>query len=164
MNGIDSPLPYVFIGDEAFPLMPNLMKPFPQKNITRPKKIFNYRLSRARRVVENAFGIMANRFRVLLTPIAVSVENVDGIILACTVLHNFLRRKSPSYILPQNVDSENLDNGSVTGGDWRNVSQRMVGLNVARQSTTQNAREIREMYTQYYNGEGAVSFQDRFVQ
>lgn len=59
-------LPYTFIGDQAFPLMVNLMKPYPDKNITRKEKIFNYRLSRARRVVENAFGILASRFRVFL--------------------------------------------------------------------------------------------------
>ena len=54
-------VPYSLIGDDAFPLRPWLMKPFPQRQMTTEERIYNYRLCRARRVVENAFGIMANR-------------------------------------------------------------------------------------------------------
>ncbi|XP_022179309.1 uncharacterized protein LOC111039946 [Myzus persicae] len=48
--------PYVFVSDEAFSLKSNLMKPFSQHELTNHRRIFNYRLSRARRVVENAFA------------------------------------------------------------------------------------------------------------
>lgn len=62
--------PYVFIGDDAFQLTEHIMKPY-RRNINSPRaeKIFNYRICRARRVVENAFGIMSCRFRVLLSTI-----------------------------------------------------------------------------------------------
>jgi hypothetical protein len=74
LPGTDGVLPYVFIGDEAFPLMENVMKQYSQKNITHDERIFNYRLSRARRVVKNVFGILASRFRILLQPIAIDVD------------------------------------------------------------------------------------------
>ena len=57
----DVVLPYAIVGDEAFPLRSYLMKPFPQRNLTRDQRRYNYRISRARRIVENAFGVLANR-------------------------------------------------------------------------------------------------------
>jgi hypothetical protein len=65
-------LPYVIVGDAAFPLKTYLLKPFSYTTEDKCQTIFNYRLSRARRTVENAFGILANRFRVLLSPIQLS--------------------------------------------------------------------------------------------
>ena len=54
------------------------------------KSVFSYRLSRARRVVENAFGILTQRFRVFLRPIAVRVDVDDKIVKASCCLHNLL--------------------------------------------------------------------------
>ncbi|CAN7943147.1 unnamed protein product [Ixodes pacificus] len=62
--GIEGPLPYFFVGDEAFPLKTCMMRPFCKKRqFLHEQRIFNYRLSRARRVVENAFGILAQKWR-----------------------------------------------------------------------------------------------------
>ena len=51
---------YVTVGDDAFPMKPFLMKPYPKRNLSIEQRIFGYRLSRARRVVGNGLGILAN--------------------------------------------------------------------------------------------------------
>jgi hypothetical protein len=53
-------LPYVFVGDEAFPLKRYLMKPYPGRSLTDERHVFNYRLSRLR-IVENAFGLLTSQ-------------------------------------------------------------------------------------------------------
>lgn len=60
IQGTDIKLPHVIVGDEAFPLTRHLMRPYPANQLTNDedKKAFNFRLSRARRVSENAFGLL----------------------------------------------------------------------------------------------------------
>lgn len=84
-------LPYVFVADEAFGLKQFMMRPYPRySTLNCKKKIFNYRLSRARRVVESSFGIMAARWRIYRRSIIASISTVVKIVQATTCLHNFI--------------------------------------------------------------------------
>lgn len=87
--------PYYFVGDAACPLSKHLLKPYPSRNLTNSKRIFNYRLSRARRSVECAFGLMVSKyskFKVLERPILSSPNKTDKIVKAICILHNFIRK------------------------------------------------------------------------
>ena len=94
----DKPLPgmtmkmsHVIFGDEAFPLKTYLMRPYSGAQCDDiEKQQFNYRLSRARRVVENAFGILSQRFRIYNRTIQLQPEIVDKVILTTCILHNFI--------------------------------------------------------------------------
>ncbi|KAG8236928.1 hypothetical protein J437_LFUL014973 [Ladona fulva] len=91
LPGEESVFPFYFVADEAFPLSCNIMKPYPRRQLTNERRIFNYRLSRGRKSVECAFGMLTSKFRLLETPIGCDVSKFDSIILAVCVLHNFIR-------------------------------------------------------------------------
>lgn len=81
----------------AFPLEPNIMKPYPRAHKKGLKfRIFNYRLNRARRVVKNAFGILSAVFRILRKPLLLEPNKTKKAILACIYLHNYLRKRKTS--------------------------------------------------------------------
>uniref|UniRef100_A0A915DTI9 DDE Tnp4 domain-containing protein n=1 Tax=Ditylenchus dipsaci TaxID=166011 RepID=A0A915DTI9_9BILA len=90
LPGTETLLNYHFLGDGAFPLSERMMKPFPGYKLSKDERIFNYRTSRGRRVVENFFGILAATWRCLLWGLEVKEQNADWIIKATVVLHNFL--------------------------------------------------------------------------
>lgn len=93
LPGRDRPVPYVFVADDAFGLHDNIMKPYPGiQEKGSEKRIFNYRLSRARRVVENVFGILSAKFRVLRKPLLLQPDKAEKVVLACAYMHNFLRK------------------------------------------------------------------------
>ncbi|CAN7981129.1 unnamed protein product, partial [Ixodes pacificus] len=100
LPGTSKDMPFVIAGDEAFPLKTYLLKPYPKVDINKnqhdegrgealKKRVFNYRLSRARRVSENAFGILSNRWRIFRT-FEASEKNTIAYIGAYVALQNFL--------------------------------------------------------------------------
>ena len=113
----DKPMPYFIVADDAFALRTWLMKPFSLRNLSERERVFNYRLSRARRIVENAFGILAHRFRCFLGTLQQEPETISSIVMACVCLHNFLRQRNPRQL--EAVDQEGPDHEIIPGA-WRN--------------------------------------------
>ncbi|XP_011350405.3 putative nuclease HARBI1 [Ooceraea biroi] len=91
-------LPYVLLADEAFALKEYMMRPYPRSGrLNRQKKIFNYRLSRGRRVVESSFGILTSRWRIYRRPIISSISTATKIVQATTCLHNFVMKHENNF-------------------------------------------------------------------
>jgi hypothetical protein len=80
------------VADDAFAMKPYIMKPYAFRHMHGSQRIYNYRLSRARRIIENVFGLVSARFRLLRTHIELEPDKVSIIVSAICVLHNFLIR------------------------------------------------------------------------
>lgn len=155
---------FVFVADDAFPLQRHIMKPFPHRQQSHKERIFSYRLSRARRVVENAFGILASRFRIFHSPINLHPDKVVSLVLACTCMHNFLRRDQVTqYTQPEgSLDSEDLLHRTVAPGEWRRKSG-LIGLQRAGRNATHEAKSVREQYMEYFLEENSLAWQDQMA-
>lgn len=109
--------PYVIIGDSAFPLKTYLLRPYPYNSGNREYDTFNYRLGLARRCVENAFGILTQKFRIYQGRIKMNPDSVDNIILTTCILHNFIRKNSDNEANQSNIlEDSRLNNLSPQGG------------------------------------------------
>ncbi|XP_026821209.1 protein ALP1-like [Rhopalosiphum maidis] len=147
IRGIQIPMPYVFVGDEAFGLSTNMLRPYAGKCLLINKRIFNYRLSRARRYVECAFGILSNKWRIFHCAIDVDIELTIDIVKCCCVLHNFVRARD-GY--------EFEDSLMVTGMDDIELDNN---LNVNR-----SINRYRDALTNYFNSElGQVAWQNEKI-
>lgn len=74
---------FIILGDEAFAVSEHVLRPYPSRNLSVTKRIFNYRLSRARRMVECSFGILVSKWRIFNRPLDTSLEFSDIIVKAC---------------------------------------------------------------------------------
>ncbi|XP_050315429.1 uncharacterized protein LOC126749803 [Anthonomus grandis grandis] len=151
---------FYICGDEAFPLSTCLMRPYPGRFLPQIKRIFNYRLSRGRRVVENAFGILSAKWRVYRKPIIAQEETVRSIVKATVCLHNFLIGAEKKYVSPTLVDREDIE-GQQIDGEWRNYATSNLP-NIKRTSTNMYGRTadiMRNKLATFFCNEGAVPFQ-----
>ena len=162
-------VPFVIVGDDIFPLKPWLMKPYPGKNLDQYQRIYNYRLSRARRTIENAFGILVAKWRILWRAIRANVALVEKIVQATICLHNYLRfTESANYTPAGFVDCED-SSGNIIPGDWRSeVSSDEGGLRhldqIGGNRYTFEAGRAGDDFKSYFNSpEGEVPWQLQYV-
>uniref|UniRef100_A0A182F8H5 DDE Tnp4 domain-containing protein n=1 Tax=Anopheles albimanus TaxID=7167 RepID=A0A182F8H5_ANOAL len=142
LPGTYNSVPHVLVGDEGFALQPQLMRPYPRATIVTDsrKKLYNAQLSRARRVVENVFGILTMKWRVFLRPIECKPSTADKIIKAACCLHNYIAEKhSPS---PPPTEQENRNETETQTG--------LITISHTNNRSTQEALEIRETFADYF--------------
>lgn len=146
-------LPHFLIGDEAFPLSAHMMKPYSRRSqLDRQMEIFYYRLCRARRVAENAFGLLSQIFRVFYTPIAISPDTCTDLILVACCLHNLLR---DGYL-------EDNSRPFYSRDETQNPTENMINLAPTRGSAFEGIY-VRNELKAYFDSEiGQVSWQNNY--
>ena len=122
-------MPYVFVADDAFPLKNNIMKPYNSWNLSVEQRIFNYQLSRACRIAENAFGILGSRWHIFQKTIPLAAKKAQMTVLPACALHNFLQGHTTGqgvYIPEVYTDLEDPATHELREGQWRNETHLNV--------------------------------------
>lgn len=161
-------LNYVLVGDEAIPLTNYLMRPYPGRRksvLPADIRVFNYRLSRTRRIIENTYGIMVSRWRLLRRDLINTTENAVKSVVCLynwlQICNNHLKAERRQYCPINHVDQEDLNTGLFRSGEWRNETDvilrsiRQIGSN----HYSQNAAAMRDTFKTYFMNEGAVPWQ-----
>lgn len=156
------PVPYVLVADDAFALRRNIMKPYAQRGLSTMQRIFNFRLSHVRRIIENVFGIMSARFRVLRKPIYLDAEKTKKVVLAVCALHNYLITTNKAKYAPNNSFDQYDDEGNLlSAGEWRSENQAQQSWFPfhSQRYCTNDAKEIQTEFATYFVDEGDVAWQ-----
>ena len=159
----DRDIPFHLVGDDAFALKTWLMKPYAHLSQLHHERVFSYRLSRARRVVENAFGILQQRWRVFSTTLLVRPRVVRLISICACILHNLQLKKQPP--LPHHLDRED-DNHNMIPGSWRDENDLMEDLagDPGMRNPSRDAKSVRKYLAAYYaSPAGSVPWQEGII-
>lgn len=141
-----NPQPYVIVADAAFGISNSILRPYARTNLTHKKKIFNYRLSRARRYIESSFGILTNKFAIFQRSINVSTSFAQILIKACCILHNFIRVR----------DGYKEEDAMVIVG----LTDYNTGIN----NSTRSGNTTRDQFANYFvSNEGSVPWQNNYI-
>jgi len=147
-EGSGTEMPFVILGDEAYPLKTYLMKPFARKGLPCEERVCNYRLSRASRSIECAFGILRAKGRLLNKAIETNVNKADRIVRCICLLHNVI------------IDLEGTTHDhSVLQETSQILGSRQARTNVSRRSFSRfskGAIDVRNAFKAYFNGPTAA--------
>lgn len=146
----DTDFPFYFVGDEAFPLQKHLMRPYPKRVLDNDKRIFNYRLSRGRKSVECAFGMLTSKFEIFQRSIQCQEDTAISVIKSACVLHNFIKLTEGKFSIPQIVKDKSMDYKAPPAHN--------------RQPNSKSPHELRDYLKSYFlRPENALPWQDNYT-
>ncbi|XP_014227496.1 protein ANTAGONIST OF LIKE HETEROCHROMATIN PROTEIN 1-like [Trichogramma pretiosum] len=98
--------PYFIIGDGAYPLSRNLVKPHRGNELSAEERFFNERVSRARMTVERAFALLKQKWRIFYKPIEQSLYKTKPMVKAASVLHNTIIDLETLHLYPAPIERD----------------------------------------------------------
>ena len=117
-------------------------------NLPEEQLVCNLRQPRLKRVIENTFGVLASRSRILNTLINSSIENIERYMKSATVLHNYLRQTGSALFCPVGF----LDCGEMDGCITKGHSRELINNNRPFNSIT----PLRKVYGSRYKGDAVT--------
>lgn len=99
------------------------MRPSSGKYLSDKKRIFNYRLSRARRNFEFALGILSNKWKIFHKAINANLDLSILLVKTCCALHNFVRARDGF-----NIEDTMAIEGSIGQQDLQELSDLQENL------------------------------------
>ncbi|XP_055904029.1 uncharacterized protein LOC129939876 [Eupeodes corollae] len=135
-------LPYVFISENGFDLDDHILTPFVYTD-TIARRDFNNRLKATAQVADLAFRLLVKRFKILSSQLSISQSNVEDVIKACCILHNFLiEHNSDLYSTQANEEFTEIGPEVIALGGVTHYNE--------------SAEAMREEFADYFANEGNV--------
>ena len=137
LHVLDGAVPFFLVGDELFRPKEWRMRSFAGKQlINEMRKAFNYKLSGARAIIENTFGILVLRWRIFQKPMEEKPELIEKNVLAAMGLHNYLKQTNDAHYTPAGFADSEDKSAAIIEAQWR----RLIDSNLQSVRPIRNSR------------------------
>lgn len=139
LSGSNLLAPFVILADKAYPLRPDLLRPYGNSELTEPQKRFNAKHIATRKTIECAFGQLTSQFRLFRGKIELRTDHIINLTIsvAC-LLHNIF------------IDCEDRVHAELRKDVNRKMSTKSNEIVNSESNFFENGDEVREIFTKHF--------------
>jgi hypothetical protein len=112
--GTSISIPLYFVGDEAFPLKPNMKRLFPRRELDLVQNVFNDKLSSTRHTIQCAFGSLTKEFGIFQKAFETNVQVTECTIKSARIVYSYIRKKQTTEIKQREEDILKQEQQTIT--------------------------------------------------